>query len=83
MIQGLTRFLLDRFIQNFFNQTNSNALEQVFQTNATNAVRCTSCHSESTRAAPTNVIDLIYPHLVRAQCPGLVGTHAIADTMAE
>lgn len=60
MIQGLSRFLLDQFVKQFQQTAQTDDMERVFQTTATNTIKCTSCRSESTRPSPTNVNDLIY-----------------------
>ncbi|PHH86624.1 hypothetical protein CDD83_9979 [Cordyceps sp. RAO-2017] len=62
MLQGLTRFLLDKIVQDYRSiSPTSSALEQVLATSATSSIRCMNCRSEYTRPGSTFVNDLLYP----------------------
>ncbi|GJN82195.1 PAB-dependent poly(A)-specific ribonuclease subunit PAN2 [Purpureocillium lilacinum] len=62
MLQGLTRFLLDRIVQDFRSISPSSiAMEQILATSATTSIRCMNCRSEYTRPGSTFVNDLLYP----------------------
>ncbi|PHH70824.1 hypothetical protein CDD80_5705 [Ophiocordyceps camponoti-rufipedis] len=62
MLQGLTRFLLDKIVADFKSMPPaSSALEQVLATSATSSIRCMNCRSEYTRPGSTFVTDLLYP----------------------
>ncbi|KAG9251289.1 ubiquitin carboxyl-terminal hydrolase-domain-containing protein [Emericellopsis atlantica] len=64
MLQGLTRFLLDRFAQDYKPLSpNPAAMEQMLTTHATSSIKCMNCRSEYTRPAATFVNDLMYPSL--------------------
>ncbi|OAA70544.1 Exonuclease, RNase T/DNA polymerase III [Cordyceps fumosorosea ARSEF 2679] len=62
MLQGLTRFLLDRIVQDFRVVEGTSApMEQVLSTSATSSIICKSCRSEYTHPKSTLVNDLVYP----------------------
>ncbi|KAH6894338.1 ubiquitin carboxyl-terminal hydrolase-domain-containing protein [Thelonectria olida] len=62
MLQGLTRFLLDKIVQDHKSiNPSSLAMEQVLATSATTSIRCINCRSEYTRPGSTFVNDLLYP----------------------
>ncbi|OAR02912.1 hypothetical protein LLEC1_04548, partial [Akanthomyces lecanii] len=62
MLQGLTRFLLDKIVQDFrLIEGTSAPMEQVLSTSATSSINCISCRSEYTRPGSTLVNDLLYP----------------------
>ncbi|KAJ3497164.1 hypothetical protein NLG97_g2114 [Lecanicillium saksenae] len=62
MLQGLTRFLLDKIVQDFRLIEGTTApMEQVLSTSATSSINCISCRSEYTRPGSTLVNDLLYP----------------------
>ncbi|KAI5865927.1 PAB-dependent poly(A)-specific ribonuclease subunit PAN2 [Durotheca rogersii] len=71
MLQQLTRFLLRQMahyhalmtqnVQPFVETPNSGAFEELFQTSATSSIRCMNCRSETTKADPTMVNELMYP----------------------
>ncbi|KAI5464781.1 ubiquitin carboxyl-terminal hydrolase-domain-containing protein [Mariannaea sp. PMI_226] len=64
MLQGLTRFLLDKIVQDHKSiNPSSSAMEQVLATSATSSIRCISCRSEYTRPGSTFVNDLLYPSI--------------------
>ncbi|KAH7319699.1 ubiquitin carboxyl-terminal hydrolase-domain-containing protein [Stachybotrys elegans] len=64
MLQGLTRFLLDKIIQDYKSMApTSSAMEQALATAATTSIRCMNCRSEYTRPGSTFVNDLLYPSL--------------------
>ncbi|KAH8601191.1 PAB-dependent poly(A)-specific ribonuclease subunit PAN2 [Bisporella sp. PMI_857] len=70
MLQGLNRFLLDRFSMDYksvppptpitFDGTNI-TFDNIFATQATTAIRCEHCRSEHTRSGKTLVNELMYP----------------------
>ncbi|POR34438.1 PAB-dependent poly(A)-specific ribonuclease subunit PAN2 [Tolypocladium paradoxum] len=71
MLQGLTRFFLDKIVQDFRSiPPASAAMEQVLATSATSSIRCMNCRSEYTRPGSTFVNDLLYPSL---KAPGRNG----------
>ncbi|KAM3557881.1 hypothetical protein MY1884_004282 [Beauveria asiatica] len=62
MLQGLTRFLLDKIVQDYrLIEGTSAPMEQVLSTSATSSINCISCRSEYTRPGSTLVNDLLYP----------------------
>ncbi|PHH66549.1 hypothetical protein CDD81_7024 [Ophiocordyceps australis] len=62
MLQGLTRFMLDKIVQDYKSMAPSPlAMEHVLATSATSSIRCMSCRSEYTRPGSTYVNDLLYP----------------------
>ncbi|PNH45764.1 hypothetical protein VD0004_g2197 [Verticillium dahliae] len=63
MLQRLTRFLLDKIVEDFrITSPGVNLMLQAVQTAATEYIRCMNCRSEYTRPSPTNVNELIYPN---------------------
>ncbi|KAL9947896.1 hypothetical protein ACHAQF_006062 [Verticillium nonalfalfae] len=63
MLQRLTRFLLDKIVEDFrITSPGVNFMLQAVQTAATEYIRCMNCRSEYTRPSPTNVNELIYPN---------------------
>lgn len=68
MLQGLTRFLLERIVHDFKSiAPTSPELEQTLATSATSAIRCMHCRSEYTRPGSTFVNDLLYPTAAQAR----------------
>ncbi|TEA13362.1 PAN2-PAN3 deadenylation complex catalytic subunit PAN2 [Colletotrichum sidae] len=66
MLQGLTRFLLDKIVQDYKTiQPNSGLMEQMLATSATNSIRCINCRSEYTRPASGFYNDLLYPQSLK------------------
>ncbi|KFA65317.1 hypothetical protein S40285_02673 [Stachybotrys chlorohalonatus IBT 40285] len=64
MLQGLTRFLLDKIVHDFKTMSPASpGLEQVLATSATTSIRCINCRSEYTRPGSTFVNDLLYPSI--------------------
>uniref|UniRef100_A0A8H7NFC2 PAN2-PAN3 deadenylation complex catalytic subunit PAN2 n=1 Tax=Bionectria ochroleuca TaxID=29856 RepID=A0A8H7NFC2_BIOOC len=64
MLQGLTRFLLDKIVHDFKSMAPSPVtMEQVLSTAATSSIRCMNCRSEYTRPGSTFVNDLLYPSI--------------------
>ncbi|QGI96676.1 hypothetical protein CEK26_009745 [Fusarium fujikuroi] len=62
MLQGLTRFLLDKIVHDYRTiNPSSTAMDQVLATSATTSIRCINCRSEYTRPGSTYVNDLLYP----------------------
>ncbi|KAF4453494.1 PAB-dependent poly(A)-specific ribonuclease subunit PAN2 [Fusarium austroafricanum] len=62
MLQGLTRFLLDKIVHDYKTiNPSSTAMDQVLATSATTSIRCINCRSEYTRPGSTYVNDLLYP----------------------
>ncbi|KJZ76270.1 PAB-dependent poly(A)-specific ribonuclease subunit PAN2 [Hirsutella minnesotensis 3608] len=70
MLQGLTRFLLDKIVQDYrsmppassvLEQVRDNDATWVLATSATSSIRCMNCRSEYTRPGSTYVNDLLYP----------------------
>ncbi|OLN95998.1 PAB-dependent poly(A)-specific ribonuclease subunit PAN2 [Colletotrichum chlorophyti] len=62
MLQGLTRFLLDKIVQDYRSiPPGSTLMEQMLATSATSSIRCMNCRSEYTRPGSTYVNDLMYP----------------------
>ncbi|KAH0601491.1 hypothetical protein MHUMG1_00367 [Metarhizium humberi] len=57
MLQGLTRFLLDKIVSDHKSPDNP----QILATSATSSIRCMNCRSEYTRPGSTYVNDLLYP----------------------
>lgn len=67
MLQGLTRFLLDKIVHDHKSiNPASSAMDQVLATSATSSIKCISCRSEYTRPGSTYVNDLLYPSNVSA-----------------
>ncbi|KAH7375292.1 PAB-dependent poly(A)-specific ribonuclease subunit PAN2 [Plectosphaerella cucumerina] len=61
-LQRLSRFLLDKIIDDFRVTTQPvNQMQQAVQTVATEFIRCMNCRSEHTRPGSTNVTELMYP----------------------
>lgn len=70
MLQGLTRFLLERIVHDFKSiSPTSPELEHILATSATSAIRCMNCRSEYTRPGSTFVNDLLYPTAAQARNP--------------
>ncbi|UKZ87036.1 poly(A)-specific ribonuclease [Trichoderma asperellum] len=64
MLQGLTRFLLERIAGDYKSMAPASPLmDQVLATKATSSIRCMNCRSEYTRPGSTYVNDLLYPPL--------------------
>ncbi|KAL0934164.1 pab-dependent poly -specific ribonuclease subunit [Colletotrichum truncatum] len=62
MLQGLTRFLLDKIVQDYKSiQPSSSSIDQMLATSATSSIRCMNCRSEYTRPASGFHNDLMYP----------------------
>ncbi|KAF9875948.1 pab-dependent poly -specific ribonuclease subunit [Colletotrichum karsti] len=67
MLQGLTRFLLDKIVQDYKSiQPGSTRMEQMLATSATSSVRCMNCRSEYTRPASGFHNDLMYPQPIKS-----------------
>lgn len=62
MLQGLTRFLLDKLAQDYKSiAPHTDSFGQVLSTSATTTIRCINCRSEHTRPGATFVNELVYP----------------------
>lgn len=62
MLQGLTRFLLDKIAQDWRSiSPQSASIDQVLATTATTSIRCLNCRSEHTRPGTTFVTESLYP----------------------
>ncbi|CEJ90977.1 Putative Exonuclease-like protein [[Torrubiella] hemipterigena] len=73
MLQGLTRFLLERVVSEFKSMSpTSTELDRTLATSATTAIRCMHCRSEYTRPGSVFVNDLLYPSMkpqIRGKVP--------------
>ncbi|KAI0009250.1 PAB-dependent poly(A)-specific ribonuclease subunit PAN2 [Xylariaceae sp. FL0662B] len=85
MLQQLTRFLfrqmatsynlMVRHSQAYTAETpRPGVFEELFQTSAINSIRCMNCRSETTKADPTMVNELIYPQNKHHRNPRIRGT---------